>query len=71
MLKYIEKYKQASLGIILQISLNNFLSGLINLKKLNKELNKLINEGLKVNYLSMYWALIGITRGIKNFYLDE
>lgn len=66
LLKYIEKYKQASLGIILQISLNNFLSGLINLKELNKELNKLINEGLKVNYLSMYWALIGITRGIKN-----
>lgn len=63
---YVGKYKQASLGIILQIILNSFFVRSINFMELKKQINLLKNEGLTFNVISLYWFLFGILRGIKN-----
>ena len=67
LLKYISKYKQASLGIILQILLNSYFTRLINSMELKKEINKLVDKGLTFNFISVYWFLFGVIRGAKNF----
>lgn len=65
--KYVNKYKQASLGIILQIILNSFFMKSINFKELKREINQLKNEGLTFNIISSYWFLFGCIRGLKNY----
>jgi glycosyltransferase involved in cell wall biosynthesis len=65
--KYVKKYEQSSLGIILQTTLNNFISGTLSFNNLKKEINRLISEGLRINFISFYWTIIGIIRGVKNF----
>jgi len=65
--KYVKKYEQSSLGIILQTTLNNFISGTLSFNNFKKEINRLISEGLRINFISFYWTIIGIIRGVKNF----
>lgn len=65
--KYVKKYEQASLGIILQIILNNFFIGVFSFNELKRQINRLKNEGLRINFISLYWFLFGTMRGLKNF----
>ena len=65
--KYVKKYEQSSLGIILQTTLNNFIGGTLSFNNFKKEINRLISEGLRINFISFYWTIIGIIRGVKNF----
>ena len=65
--KYISKYKQASLGIILQILLNSYFIRSISSIELKKQINKLVDEGLTFNFISIYWFLFGVIRGVKNY----
>jgi hypothetical protein len=63
----VKKYEQASLGIILQIILNNFFIGVFSFNELKRQINRLKNEGLRINFISLYWFLFGTMRGLKNF----
>ncbi|MBT6170607.1 MAG: glycosyltransferase family 2 protein [Flavobacteriaceae bacterium] len=61
-----QKYVNASNGIIMNIILNEFISGKIHFNLVKNNLNRLINEGFKINFITVYWTLIGVMRGLKN-----
>ena len=61
-----KKYKKASLGIIFQIVLNEFLTKNIDYNQFKTQFNKLISLGIGINLYSIYWTIFGILRGIKN-----
>lgn len=61
-----KKYEMASLGIILQICIHNFITGELNFKDFKREIKKLQKEDITFNFYTVYWGIIGIFRGIKN-----
>ena len=62
-----QKYLKASLGIILNILINDFISGKLKYNNALKHFDKLKNEKTSlINIYTIYWALIGVLRGIKN-----
>lgn len=62
-----QKYLKASLGIILNILINDFISGKLKYNNALKHFDKLKNEKTSlINIYTIYWILIGVLRGIKN-----
>ena len=61
-----EKYKKASLSIILQILIHDYINRLINYSDFKEHFKKISSLGLNVNFYSIYWGLFGFIRGIKN-----
>jgi|TARA_B100001059_G_scaffold98082_1_gene97530 glycosyltransferase involved in cell wall biosynthesis len=62
-----QKYLKASLGIILNILINDVISGKLKYNNALKHFDKLKNEKTSlINIYTIYWALIGVLRGIKN-----
>jgi glycosyltransferase involved in cell wall biosynthesis len=64
--KIAKKYTQASLGLILQILINDYFVGKMKFNDFKNELIKLINNKIKFNIYTIYWGSIGIIRGLKN-----
>lgn len=61
------KYLKASLGIILNILINDVITGKLKYNNALKHFDKLKNEKTSlINIYTIYWALIGVLRGIKN-----
>jgi len=61
-----EKYKKASLSIMLQILIHDYINRLINYSDFKEHFKKISSLGLNVNFYSIYWGLFGFIRGIKN-----
>ena len=64
--KIAKKYSQASLGLILQILINDYFVGKMKFKDFRNQLNKLINNKIKINIYTLYWFVFGILRVLKN-----
>jgi glycosyltransferase involved in cell wall biosynthesis len=64
--KIAKQYSQASLGLILQILINDFFVGKLKFINFKNELIKLINNKIKFNIYTIYWLFFGTFRGLKN-----
>ena len=64
--KIAKHYSQASLGLILQILINDFFIGKLKFISFKNEVVKLINHKIKFNIYTVYWFLFGTLRGLKN-----
>lgn len=64
-----KKYKKSSLGIILSIILNEYLSNNLSKKQFKICINKLIAHKITLNYYTVHWFFIGFIRGVKNKFL--
>jgi len=67
--KIAKKYSQASLGLILQILINDFFVGKLKFIIFKNELFKLLNNKIKFNIYTVYWFFFGTLRGLKNLLL--
>lgn len=62
-----QKYLKASLGIILNILINDVITGKLKYNNALKHLEKLKKEKTSlINIYTIYWTLIGAMRGLKN-----
>ena len=61
-----KKYQKASLSIILQILIHDYINSLVNYSDFKEQFKKAASLGLNVNFYSIYWGLIGFIRGLKN-----
>lgn len=61
-----KKYKKASLSIILQILIHDYINRLISYSDFKKQFKKISSLGLNFNFYSIYWGLFGFIRGVKN-----
>ena len=64
--KILRRYKKASLGIILNIILNELITSKIPIMEFKNHFIKLKSLGLNINFYSLYWGFIGVLRGLKN-----
>lgn len=69
MINLVSSYNSASNGIILNILLEGFLRKKISYITFKQHIKSLVKEHkLKINKYTVYWSLIGVFRGIKNYY---
>ena len=64
--KIARQYSQASLGMILQLLINDFFVGKLKFVNFQTELFKLFKNKIKLNIYTFYWFVFGILRGLKN-----